>query len=114
MFLCNAAVNLQLMAYIQVPAMNVAVRTELASALFPAHHTAYSAAARIDVYDDLTAAEPIWRRLEAMGALSTPYQRFEWVALWHRHVSGVQGFTPLIIVATDAAGVPMFLLPLVR
>src|SRR5690242_7250201 len=66
-------------------AMNVAVRTDIASALVAPERATRASAARIDVYEDLAAAEPVWRRLEAMGALATPYQRFEWVSLWHRH-----------------------------
>ena len=70
--------------------------------------------ARIDVYDNLEEAEPAWRQLETANALMTPYQRYEWVTLWHRHVSGVNGMTPLIIVARDNADVPLFILPLMR
>ena len=70
--------------------------------------------ARIDVFDRLTDAEPVWRRLEAGGALMTPYQRFEWAALWHQHVSSRQDITPLIVVAYDEADAPLFLLPLSR
>ena len=68
--------------------------------------------ARIDVYDKLEAAEPAWRQLETANALMTPYQRFEWVALWHRHVTEAIGMTPLIIVARDRQNAPLFLLPL--
>jgi CelD/BcsL family acetyltransferase involved in cellulose biosynthesis len=70
--------------------------------------------ARIQVFDDLEAAEPYWRRLDCSGAVSTPYQRYEWVALWHRHVETLRGGTPFIAVGIDAAGEPLFLLPLTR
>src|SRR3954469_16553317 len=114
MFVCNAPFNLQLTTPVQVPAMNVAVSTDIATVIAPSERKVRTCAVRIDVYDDLTKAEPTWRRLEAIGALSTPYQRFEWIALWHQHVSSVEGITPLIIVASDATGAPMFLLPLAR
>jgi hypothetical protein len=41
------------------------------------------AIARIEVFDDMRAAEPFWRRLEAGAALLTPYQRFDLLTAWH-------------------------------
>ncbi|MGZ5835698.1 MAG: GNAT family N-acetyltransferase [Xanthobacteraceae bacterium] len=68
--------------------------------------------ARVDVYDRLDDAEATWRQLEADNALMTPYQRFEWVVLWHHYVTRANGMTPLIIVARDRANTPLFILPL--
>lgn len=96
--------------------MNVAFRQDVASAQgsIAAPFNSAIGTARIEIFDTLQAAEPAWRQLEVMGALTTPYQRFEWVALWHRHISKSEGIEPLIIVATDSFGAPLFLLPLSR
>jgi CelD/BcsL family acetyltransferase involved in cellulose biosynthesis len=70
--------------------------------------------ARIDVFSDLTQAEPVWRQLLDEGALATPYQQFDWIALWQKHVGAASGMVPFLIVGYDSAGAPMFLLPLAR
>ena len=70
--------------------------------------------ARLQVHEDLAQAEPAWRRLQGSDALTTPYQRFEWIALWHRHVSVQRGVTPLIVVGYDRYNSPLFLWPLAR
>jgi len=70
--------------------------------------------ARIEVFDDMTSAEPHWRALERAETLATPYQRYDFLALWQRHVGAEAGFTPFIVVGFDAIGTPLFLLPLGR
>jgi CelD/BcsL family acetyltransferase involved in cellulose biosynthesis len=70
--------------------------------------------ARVDVFDDLAAAEPIWRGLEERGAVSTPYQRYDFIAPWQRHVGARRGITPFLVVGTNARGSPLFLLPFGR
>jgi CelD/BcsL family acetyltransferase involved in cellulose biosynthesis len=69
--------------------------------------------ARTQVLDDLAAAEPLWRRLEQAGAHATPYQRFEWVAHWYRHVGRANGAVPLIVVGFDRDDAPQFIFPLI-
>jgi CelD/BcsL family acetyltransferase involved in cellulose biosynthesis len=69
--------------------------------------------ARTQVLGDLAAAEPLWRRLEQAGASATPYQRFEWVAHWYRHVGRPNGAEPLIVVGFDRDDVPLFIFPLI-
>jgi len=69
--------------------------------------------ARTQVLDDLAAAEPLWRRLEQTGAAATPYQRFEWVAHWYRHVGRASGAVPLIVVGLDRDEAPQFIFPLI-
>ena len=64
--------------------------------------------ARTQVLDDLAAAEPMWRRLDEAGAAATPYQRFEWVAHWYRHVGRASGAVPLIVVGFDQDDAPQF------
>jgi CelD/BcsL family acetyltransferase involved in cellulose biosynthesis len=68
----------------------------------------------VDVVDDLARAEPYWRRLEQSGALGTPYQRFDLLAAWQRHVGARSGVTPFIVIGLDHAGEPAFLWPFGR
>ena len=37
-------------------------------------------------FDDMAAAEPHWRALEQVDSLATPYQRYDFLKLWQRHV----------------------------
>jgi len=75
---------------------------------------ATASVARVEVFDDMAQAEPHWRALERGQALATPYQRYEFLSLWQRHVGAEAGFTPFIVVGFDALGTPLFLLPLGR
>ena len=68
--------------------------------------------ARVEVFEDMAEAEPHWRALERGDTLATPYQRYEFLSLWQRHVGAEAGFTPFIVVGLDAIGLPLFLLPL--
>ena len=68
--------------------------------------------AAVDVLRDLTAAEAVWRALEATGQLSTPYQRFDLLGPWQRLVGEHEGASPFIVVAYDAERRPLMLLPL--
>jgi CelD/BcsL family acetyltransferase involved in cellulose biosynthesis len=69
---------------------------------------------RVEVFDSMPAAEPYWRALELAHALYTPYQRYDFLRLWQRHVGAKAGVTPFIVVGFDAAGKPMFLWPFGR
>ncbi len=77
----------------------------------PAREASIGALDGIEVFTSLTAAEPFWRELERDGVL-TPYQHYDWVAAWHRNAGAAAGVAPLIAVGFDAAGNPLFLLPL--
>jgi CelD/BcsL family acetyltransferase involved in cellulose biosynthesis len=68
--------------------------------------------ARIDILDDLSAAEAVWRRLELEGALATAYQRFDLLAAWQRQVGRQAQVTPFIVAGFDPGGRPAFLWPL--
>ena len=57
------------------------------------------------------AAEAIWRSLEG-AQFSTPYQRFDFLAAWHRQVGERDGLAPFIVVGYDADRRPLVLLPL--
>jgi CelD/BcsL family acetyltransferase involved in cellulose biosynthesis len=52
--------------------------------------------------------------LERDGAWTTPYQRFDLLAGWQRHVGARKGIVPYIVVAFDTAGKPLFLWPFGR
>ena len=71
------------------------------------------ALARIEVFRNFAAAEPLWNQLTTTDALTTPYQRFEWAAQWYRHVGVARKASPLIIVGFDDGDKPHFLLPLI-
>src|SRR5262249_31407535 len=47
------------------------------------------------------------------GAATTPYQRFEWVAHWYRHVGRASGAVPLIVVGFDRDDAPQLIVPLI-
>jgi CelD/BcsL family acetyltransferase involved in cellulose biosynthesis len=70
--------------------------------------------ARIEVLGDLAAAEPLWRALERDDAWTTPYQRFDLLSAWQRHVGARKGIIPYVVVGFEAAGRPIFLWPLGR
>ncbi|MPZ56483.1 MAG: GNAT family N-acetyltransferase [Rhizobiales bacterium] len=65
----------------------------------------------VDIIDDLRDAEPFWRSLLADGAVSTPYQSFDFLAAWHREVGSRRGVTPFVVVGFDSSDRPVFLLP---
>jgi CelD/BcsL family acetyltransferase involved in cellulose biosynthesis len=76
---------------------------------------AWSKASRIasvDILGDLNQAEPIWRSLEDHAQFSTPYQRFDFLASWHRQVGEREGLRPFIVIAYDGERRPLLLLPL--
>jgi len=67
--------------------------------------------AAIELIRDLPGAEAIWRALEANQSC-TPFQRFDFVQAWQRHVGANEGLTPFIVIAFDAEHRPLMLLPL--
>jgi CelD/BcsL family acetyltransferase involved in cellulose biosynthesis len=67
--------------------------------------------AGVTIFSDMTAAEPHWRTLEQADTLATPYQRYDFLRLWHRHVGADFGVTPFIVVGFNAAHEPLFLWP---
>src|SRR6476646_8947918 len=68
--------------------------------------------AAIDIVRDLAAAESIWRKLEGAQTSFTPYQRFDFLRPWQRHVGEREGLVPFIVIAHDAERRPLVLLPL--
>lgn len=69
---------------------------------------------RIEIFRDPAQAAPHWRAITDSGGIFSPYQAYDWVRLWHQHVSGPAGQTPYIVVGFHNDGTPQFLWPLVR
>jgi CelD/BcsL family acetyltransferase involved in cellulose biosynthesis len=67
----------------------------------------------VDVLADLGQAEAVWRALEERQSSHTPYQRFDFLAVWQRQVGEREGLRPFVVIATDAEQRPLLLLPLV-
>jgi CelD/BcsL family acetyltransferase involved in cellulose biosynthesis len=78
----------------------------------PLHDLAEQPAAvlRLDVFDDLAAAEADWRALEATGA-ATVFQSFDRLVKWQRHIGAVSGVAPAIVIGYSGV-VPHFVFPL--
>jgi CelD/BcsL family acetyltransferase involved in cellulose biosynthesis len=68
--------------------------------------------ASIDIVHELSAAESVWRSLESDKTSYTPYQRFDFLSAWQRHVGAREGLVPFIVIAYDAERRPLLLLPL--
>jgi D-aspartate ligase len=66
---------------------------------------------RLSIHDGFDSVEALWRRFERV-ADCTPYQSFDWLAAWQRHVGMCDRARPVIAVAAFADGEPAFLLPL--
>jgi CelD/BcsL family acetyltransferase involved in cellulose biosynthesis len=64
----------------------------------PACDIAASEPARIaiSVHHDLAAVEADWRRFEATSDC-TPFQTFDWLSAWQRHVGAAKDVTPAIV-----------------
>jgi CelD/BcsL family acetyltransferase involved in cellulose biosynthesis len=70
--------------------------------------------AKLELYDDMRAAEPHWRALERQDALATPYQRYDFLEPWQREVGRRTGVTPAVIVGLDVNRQPLLLFPFGR
>ena len=66
---------------------------------------------RLAIYEDMAAAEPLWRAFERQ-ADGTVFQSYQWLAAWQRHVGARQEVRPAIVVAQDASGAPFALFAL--
>jgi CelD/BcsL family acetyltransferase involved in cellulose biosynthesis len=67
--------------------------------------------ARVEIFHDMAAAEPHWRALERADSLATPYQRYDFLKLWQRHVGLDCGVTPFVVIGFNAILEPLFLWP---
>jgi len=91
--------------------MNMAAAIERRTAVAPARSDA-GRLARVEAIADLAAAEPIWRAFEGRQQILTSYQRFDFLSAWQREVGQREGVRPFIVIATDADGRPLVLMPL--
>jgi CelD/BcsL family acetyltransferase involved in cellulose biosynthesis len=62
------------------------------------------------VYTSLAAVEDEWRRFE-QDAVATPFQTYEWLAAWHRHIGIRSGVVPVVAVGRFAANETAFIMP---
>ncbi len=65
----------------------------------------------IAIYNGLGAVENEWRGFQ-QSAVCTPFQTFEWLSAWHRHIGARQGILPVVVVGRFADGKTAFILPL--
>jgi CelD/BcsL family acetyltransferase involved in cellulose biosynthesis len=70
--------------------------------------------ARVGIIEDMAGAESHWRALEQGNCLATPYQRYDFLKLWQRHIGAPAGIAPFIVVGFNASGTPLFLWPFGR
>ncbi len=75
--------------------------------------SASKAPARISLslFGDLDAVATQWRRFETV-ADCTPFQTFDWLSGWQRHIGSCSGVRPAIGVGTFADGTTAFIWPL--
>jgi CelD/BcsL family acetyltransferase involved in cellulose biosynthesis len=78
-------------------------------AAMPERQSAAVSGIRIRVLDDLAAAEPAWRRLEADGE-GTVFQTFDLAAAWQRTLGSAARHAPAFVTLSHA-GKPIALLP---
>jgi len=64
----------------------------------------------LSVHHDLAAIEQAWRAFE-QSADCTPFQTFDWLATWQRHIGALNRVTPAIVIARRGDEILM-LLPL--
>lgn len=70
------------------------------------------AIARVEVFDRLGDAEAVWRGMESPEHQFSPFQGFDFVSAWQRHVGSREGARPYIVAAYDVRERPLMLLPL--
>ncbi|MBK9082703.1 MAG: GNAT family N-acetyltransferase [Rhizobiales bacterium] len=67
--------------------------------------------ASVEVFCDMRSAQTDWAELETVAAYSA-YQRRDWIVPWLGSVGRANGVSPAVVVARNAAGRPVALLPL--
>ncbi|WP_315833061.1 GNAT family N-acetyltransferase [Bradyrhizobium prioriisuperbiae] len=68
--------------------------------------------AHVETFHRLADVEAVWRSMETADHLFTPFQRFDFLSAWQIHVGQREGVEPFVIVASDAQGRPLAMLPL--
>ena len=66
---------------------------------------------RVSVFDDLAQVAGAWHRLQRASGVA-PYGAFQLTDAWLRTIGDAKGVEPAIVVAEDAQGRPLALLPL--
>ncbi len=87
---------------------------EAGSAAFPRWTDASAETApeiSLRIHTSLAAVEDEWQRFERSAEL-TPFQTYEWLAAWHRHIGVREGAVPAVIVGQFAGGETAFIMPL--
>jgi CelD/BcsL family acetyltransferase involved in cellulose biosynthesis len=51
----------------------------------------------LSAHDNLADVEPIWRKFQE-SADCTPFQTFDWLSAWQRHIGAPSGVTPAIVI----------------
>lgn len=75
-----------------------------------ATYAVQAGAVTLTLLEDLASAESEWRALERDGDC-TPFQTFDWLSAWQRHVGSRNGTRPAIVIGRRGGAV-LFLLPL--
>jgi CelD/BcsL family acetyltransferase involved in cellulose biosynthesis len=68
-------------------------------------------ALELTVHDDLESIEQEWRQF-ADHADCTPFQTYEWLSAWCRHVGRRSRVRPAVVIGRGDNGEPLFLFPL--
>ncbi len=66
---------------------------------------------RLRLFTDMEAVKSIWVGIEGTG-VSTVYQSFVWCGVWLQRVGKARNIAPLVVVAENAFGQTMFVIPL--
>jgi CelD/BcsL family acetyltransferase involved in cellulose biosynthesis len=74
------------------------------------HSARHAGKIGLSVHTDLAAIEQDWRAFE-QTADCTPFQTFDWLSTWQRHIGALNGVTPAIVIARRGGDIVM-LLPL--
>src|SRR5213079_2572766 len=91
----------------------VHARTNLAEArpsAVPQPAVAERGAVTLSVHDNLADVEQVWRGFQET-ADCTPFQTFDWLSAWQRHIGARSGVTPAIVIGRRGDEI-LFLLPL--
>ena len=64
----------------------------------------------LSVHDNLASVEQVWRSFQET-ADCTPFQTFDWLSAWQRHIGAPSGVTPAIVIGRRGDEI-LFLLPL--
>jgi len=65
----------------------------------------------VSIHKDFAAVESEWQSFQA-SAEATPFQSFEWLSAWQRHIGAPEGVVPAIVVGRFSDGQTAFILPL--